>query len=84
MKKFYCEKPADKYGNRSLTACVIEGEMITREGKRPELMIHAPAEVAAKWPSVLADCYGGFVEVEGPARLLTMEEQFALAGGPKE
>lgn len=74
---FYVELPADKYGNRAFTAsfpCVVEGDLIETDFGT-ELVFKAPKEISSKWSSVLFDQYGGWLEVDGPARLISWEER---------
>jgi hypothetical protein len=77
---FLVELPADKYGNRGYTnsvPCVIEAHETVENGLR-HLDIIAPPEIVNKWPGIYRDSYGGWLEVPGPARLLSWEEREAL------
>ena len=77
---FFVELPVDEYGNRGYThsfPCVIEAEVVESDiGTR--LVIKAPGEIKAKWPSILQRSHGGWLEVEGPARPLTWNEREEL------
>jgi len=83
--RFYVELHGDEHGNTALPTAVIEGRMVqggTPEAcsrylsnpARPALLIDGPAEIAGRWTGVYADAYGGFAEVEGPARMLSRAE----------
>lgn len=94
MSKFYVELPADKYGNTAtaLPHAVIEGRIVQggpdahpfTNPARKALLFTAPAELAAQWPGMYTDLYGGYAEVEGPARMLTRDEWRHLVGLPPE
>jgi hypothetical protein len=74
---FFVELPADEYGNRAWTnglPCVVEGYLVESDIGL-ELIFVAPLEIKSKWPSVLFNQYGGWLEVDGPARTLTWEER---------
>jgi hypothetical protein len=73
---FFVELPADVLGNRAYTnsfPCVVEGKVIGRE-----LIVKAPPEIAKRWSTIIFNHYGGWLEVEGPARPLTWEEREEL------
>lgn len=84
--KFYVELPADEGGNTALHPAVIEGRIV--QGGTPEagyfsnpdrkaLLFTAPAEIA-RHEGMYTDAYGGYAEVEGPARMLSHDEYTAL------
>lgn len=84
--KYYIELPGDGNGNTSMPPAIIEGFIVqggtagTAHCSNPDrqaLVIKAPSEVA-RYIAVYTDTYGGFAEVEGPARTLTMEEHRAI------
>jgi hypothetical protein len=80
---FYVELPADKYGNRAFTnsfPCVVEGDLV-ESNLGTELVFKAPKEIASKWPRILFNQYGGWLEVEGPARPLSWDERENLILG---
>ena len=81
--KFYVELHGDEYGNTALPTAVIEGRIV--QGGTPEagsfsnpdrkaLLFSGPAEIASHWPGMYVDAYGGYAEVDGPARMLTRSE----------
>lgn len=77
---FFVELPVDKYGNRAYTnsfPCVIEAEVVNDDGG-DDLVILAPPEISFKWSHIKKDYYGGWLEVEGPARPLTWKERESL------
>lgn len=74
---FFVELPADEYGNRAYSPCVLEAEIIQKH-RRDTLLVKAPPEFRKKWPTLLLHQYGGWIQCEGPARLLSREEQRAL------
>ena len=85
--RFYVELPGDEYGNTALPRAVIEGWIV--QGGTPEagyfsnpgrkaLLFTAPAEITRTHDGVYVDAYGGWAEVEGPARMLSDEEYAAL------
>lgn len=77
---FFIELPADEYGNRAWTPdfpCVVEGNLV-ESNIGLKLVFVAPAEIKDRWPSVLFNQHGGWLEVDGPARMLTREEREEL------
>ena len=85
--RFYIELPGDEYGNTALPKAVVEGRIVqggTEAGfsnpARMALLITAPPEVASRWPGMYTDTYGGYAEVEGPARMLSRDEYDAIIG----
>lgn len=79
--RFYVELPADEDGNTALRPAVIEGRIVqggpgvhpfTNPGRKA-ILFDAPAEVA-RHVGMYTDQYGGYAEVEGPARMLTEDE----------
>ena len=89
---FFVELPADEYGNRAYTnsyPCVIEADIVPDPyGDFPdgELLVSAPEEIAGKWERIPLKQYGGWLEVEGPARPLEWDERDRLirnAPGPR-
>lgn len=78
--KFYVELPADEYGNIALPRAVIEGRIVQGDAPgRPVFLIDGPPEVVP-WSGYRAGMWGGYAEVEGPARMLSREEYDALIG----
>jgi len=78
---FYIELPADEYGNRAYTnsfPCVVEAEPFMDQHNVEKLLFIAPSEIAEKWPDCHINDYGGWLEVDGPARPLTWEEREEL------
>jgi hypothetical protein len=78
MSKFWVELPADEYGNRAFTNSrprVIEAEL---NEAGTALLIIAPDETEFPWRRILIKQYGGWLEVDGPARSLTWDEREAL------
>lgn len=79
--RFYVELPADDQGNVALPHAVMEGRMVPHDVPgRVRFLIVAPPEVVP-WSGYRADMWGGYAEVEGPARMLTREEHAALIKG---
>ena len=87
MKRFYIELPMEEDGCTAIRPAVIEGMIV--QGGTPEagafdnpareaLLFSAPAEIASRHSGMYTDAFGGYAEVEGPARLLTPEEYEAL------
>lgn len=84
---FYVELPADEDGNTSMPLAVVEARAFQGGPNTPPLtnpsraamVPSAPAEIVRRWGSGwYADAYGGWAEVEGPARMLTREEYDGL------
>ncbi len=76
--KFFIELPADERGNTGMMSAVVEGTLIEENG-REKLVPVAPEEFVQGWPNGwYRDGYGGWAEIEGPARLLSYEEHKAL------
>lgn len=84
--RFYIELPGDEDGNTAMHRAVIEGRIV--QGGTPEagffsdpakkaLLFTAP-EYARSHGGMYVDQYGGYAEVEGPARMLSDEEYDAL------
>jgi hypothetical protein len=73
--KFYVELPVDKYGNTAHRKAVVEAYF--EDGR---LIPVAPHYHATGWPNGLSD-FGGWKEVEGPARMLEQEEWKRLTKG---
>ncbi len=73
---FFVELPADEYGNTAYPLCVMEAE-IEHDDFGEILLVKAPPEIAV-WPRIYRKLYGGWLECEGPARLLTWDEQKEL------
>jgi hypothetical protein len=69
---FYIELPADEYGNTSMPRSVIEGQIQDRT-----LTITGPPDLV-RYSGCFTDVFGGFAEVEGPARMLSVDEYFAI------
>lgn len=82
MTQFFVELPADEYGNTAYTMAVVEGEIVpwTYDSRRKNLVIIGPPEFRNKWPNLLMENYGGWKEVDGPARLIDREEWKRLTG----
>ena len=87
MTRFYIELPGDEYGNTAMPRAVYEGQIV--QGGTPEaghfsnparqvILFTAPADIAAQYKGMYTDAYGGYAEVEGPARLLSREEYTAI------
>lgn len=89
---FYVELPADEHGNTSMPRAVVEARIVQggpdqpplTNPRRPAMFASAPAEIVQRWPCWYEDAYGGWAEVEGPARLLTDEEHDALIASIQE
>jgi hypothetical protein len=79
--KFYIELPADEHGNTAMLPAVYEGTIVQGAGYR-KIIFHAP-EYALRHKDMRLDSYGGYAEVEGPARMLTHEEWSKLTQGKK-
>lgn len=87
--KFYVEKPGDRDGNISMPLAVVEAQL-TQGGpevapltnpNRPAMIPVAPPEIVTRWRSGwYEDAYGGWMETEGPARLITRAEWEAITG----
>ena len=76
--KFYIELPADKYGNTGRARAVVEASVI-QDGPHQRMIPVAPPHFTGKWPGGwYTDIYGGYAEVEGPARMLSDDEYDAL------
>lgn len=78
--RFFVELPADKDGNTAFPAAVIEARVEPDPRTGQELLFpvapgHHAKAMAGGW---FVDAYGGWVECEGPARMLTHEEWAAL------
>ena len=77
--KFYVELPADEYGNTSMPTAVVEARVVHgiparwpgKNPDRPGMIATGPPEIVSRWPHWYADAYGGWAEVEGPARMLS-------------
>jgi hypothetical protein len=84
--RFYVELPADEYGNTSMDRAVIEGRIVQggpdaapfTSPARKALLFTAPADLADRHGGQYVDAYGGYAEVEGPARMLSDEEYATL------
>lgn len=76
--KFFIERPKDSHGNTSMRQAVVEVRVEIRNG-RDVLVPIAPRCFAlvcpSGWPKSSA---GGWVEAEGPARFLSVEEHKEL------
>ncbi len=71
--RFYIQRPADEYGNTGYPLAVIEAtaeDLDSPFGAR--LHVVAPASFGATWHTVRTGY--GWVETEGPARMLSREE----------
>lgn len=89
---FYIELPGDEGGNTALPWAVIEGRLV--QGGTPEaghfsnpgrqaLLFDGPAEITRHWPGMYTDAYGGYAEVDGPARMLSREQWTALVASQR-
>lgn len=86
--RFYVELPAEDDGCTALPKAVIEGRIVQggpdvhpfTNPARQALLIDGPPGVAARHQGLYADAFGGFAEVEGPARMLSLAEYDALVG----
>jgi hypothetical protein len=87
--KFYVELPGDENGNTALPKAVIEGRIVQggpgvhpfTNPNRQALPFAGPPEIIARWPGMYVDAYGGYAEVDGPARMLSPREHNALVRG---
>lgn len=78
---YFVELPNEDgiYAWTSGSHAVVEGHL--EETEIGTKLVFEPGQpIAEKWPSVLVDHYGGWVEVDGPARPLTLAEHDALVG----
>lgn len=92
--RYWIALPADNAGNSPLPHAVIEGHVI-QGGTHPDghwanpaftaLVFTGPPEIL-QHEGMYTHLYGGFAEVEGPARMLSAEEwmQLARSAGWKE
>lgn len=86
--RFYVELPAEEGGCIALPAAVIEGRIVQggpgvhpfTNPARQALLFDGPPEITARHSGMYTDSYGGYAEVEGPARMLSLEEYDALIG----
>jgi hypothetical protein len=79
--RFFIEPPQDEDGNTYLKLSVIEARLEPyNDGFRDRERVHiiAPAELVS-WSGTPRDIYG-WVETEGPARMLTRDEWERLTG----
>jgi hypothetical protein len=84
--RFYVELPAEEGGCTALAPAVIEGRIIQggpeahpfTNPARQALLFDGPPEVTARHSGMYVDAYGGYAEVEGPARMLSPAEYEAL------
>lgn len=77
--KFYVELPVDEYGDTTMERAVVEAKLEWTKDSRDRLVPVAPRHFVANCPEGwYRDCFGGWAEVEGPARLLSFEQYQAL------
>lgn len=87
--KFYVELLAEADACTFLPKAVFEGRIVQggpevhpfTSPARQAFLIDGPAEVASRHRGLYADLCGGFAEVKGPARMLSLEEYDALIEG---
>lgn len=73
---FFVELSVDEYGNRGHAhVCVIEATVGQHPIVGEQLRIITPPEIADIWPTVHKK---DWIEVEGPARVVTKEERDRL------
>lgn len=78
---FYVELPYDDFGNTLRTRAVVEGYIKIRY-ERTMLIPVAPQHFVDKWPTGwYMDDSAGWVEVDGPARMLTLQQYREIIGG---
>ena len=70
---FYIELPVDEFGNRMLTNSVPQ--VIEAEKKGDDLNVIAPEAFATSWPIISPY---GWIECDGPARVVTHDEREAI------
>ncbi len=83
---FYIELPGDEYGNTAMPTAVVEARLVHgvpdewpgKNPDRPGMIAIAPPKFVDTWGRWYEDGYGGWAEVEGPARILTRDEYEAL------
>lgn len=81
---FFVELFADAYGNTSMPPTVVEAKLV-QENDRDRLVPVAPEHFVKGWPNGwYRDTYGGWAEVDGPARILTYEEHAELVSSLSE
>lgn len=72
--KFFVELHADEYGNTSMPRAVVEAKLAEKNG-RDHLTPVAPQRFVDGWPTGwYRDSYGGWAEIDGPARMLSYKE----------
>ena len=76
--RFYVELPADEYGNTAYSQAVIEGSVAEHASLGCQLMLITAPPALVKHSGQRLNAYGGWAEVEGPARMLTPQEWEAL------
>lgn len=78
---FFVELPADRYGNRGYTnsvPCIIEADTEKDDHLGEVLLVKAPTQIRNKWTRIPRHQYGGWIDCDGPARILTWEEREVL------
>lgn len=87
---FFVEKAQDESGNRlftNVTPCVIEADIEEYGPGLFRLHIIGPEVVKSKWATIrlFSDGAGGWVECEGPARVISYaeREQIIVAAGAR-